>query len=85
MTPDKRIAEFDSWQRFRPYRLLGERQEWLAAAGCPTEEGVGTMLRTLKKDGEFTDNDRVGILDTAGWEEGKAATWLINPHATGER
>jgi hypothetical protein len=43
------------------------------------------MLRTLKEDGEFTDRDSVGILDTAAWEQGEAATWLINPHATGER
>lgn len=77
------MAEWDPRQRFRPYRLRGRQQDWLAAAGCPTQDGVGTMLLTLKEDGEFTDNDRVGILDTAAWEEGEAATWLINPHATG--
>jgi hypothetical protein len=85
VTPEERIAEYDSRQRFRPYRQRGRRQVWLAAAGCPTEDGVVTMLRTLKEDGEFTDRDSVGILDTAAWEQGEAATWLINPHATGER
>lgn len=83
MNAEERRAEWDPRQRFRPYRQRAKRQEWLAAAGCPTEDGVGLMLRTLKEDGEYTDRDSVGILDTAPWEHGEPGTWLLNPHATG--
>lgn len=84
MKPKERIAEYDARQRFRPYRLRRGRQEWLAAAGCPTAEGVGVMLRALLEDGEYSTRDSVGILDTAAWEHGEPGTWLVNPHATGE-
>jgi hypothetical protein len=84
--PAERRAEFDPRQRFRPYRLTratedARGQEWLAAAGCPTEAGIGLMLVTLKADGEYGDSDSIGILDTAGWEHGSAGSWVINPHA----
>jgi hypothetical protein len=59
------------------------RQDWIAAAGCETYDGIGLMLVTLREEQEFTGDDRVGILDTGPWEEGKPGTWLVNPHAKG--
>lgn len=92
MTADERRAEWDPKFRFRPYRLRKGSvpgvdafgQEWLAGAGCPDEGGIGTMLTTLKGDGEYGDDDRVGILDTADWQRGQPGSWVINPHATGK-
>lgn len=85
MTPEERIAEWDPRQRFRPYRVTARgEQEQIAYAGCETHDGIGCMLVTLKADGEFTEADRVGILDTVGWSTGEAAEWLVNPHATGK-
>jgi hypothetical protein len=84
---ERRKRDWDPWQRFRPYRAWREGrlelQRCIAEAGCETAEGIGPMLQNLLEDGEFTDQDRVGILDTGPWEHGEPAVWVINPHATG--
>lgn len=85
---DERRERWDPRQRFRPYLVrIGKRgkpeggQEWVAGAGCPTPGGIVTMLITLYLDGEFGHHaNRVGVLDTAGWQRGNPGTWVINPH-----
>lgn len=86
-TDQQRRDEYDPRQRFRPYardRSTG-MSEWVACAGCPTLEGIGPMLQTLRDDGEYTSADQIGILDTAPWHVGSPGHWLISPYAEGER
>lgn len=66
--------------RYRIYAVslsvqLGtERRRRLAETSL---DGIGLTLRTLREDGDLTDDTRIGILDRETRE------WLVNPWAVG--
>lgn len=82
MTKRDYRAEWDPRQRYRPYKISKDgEQTWVACAGAETAAGMGTMIVTLKEDGEWEDHEAVGVLDTLRWAAGKPGEWIINPYA----
>ncbi len=68
----------DEDNRFRLYVVRGGERRLLATG--PTGESIGCALVTLKAEGEWTDEDRVGILDTLGRDD-VPGSWVVNPYA----
>lgn len=43
-----------------------------------SEDGIGLCLRTLREEGEITNDTRVGVLDR------QTRQWIVNPWARGD-
>lgn len=69
-------------ERFRIYRLRYGELELLATT--PTAEGMGVALCTLAEEGEWVENEAVGVLDTLGRDD-EPGTWIVNPYVTTTR
>jgi predicted mannosyl-3-phosphoglycerate phosphatase (HAD superfamily) len=78
---DERIADFDPHFRYRLYCVVEGRGVWVAGAGCADREAIGALIETMHDDGEITDTESIGLLDTEPWSRGLPGRWLINPYA----
>jgi hypothetical protein len=74
-------AEWDPAQRYRIFRVV--EGEPLEIASTNTSQGVGLCLVTLWEEGQWSEKEAVGVLDSANWEKGKPGSWIINPYARG--
>jgi len=74
---EDRIAEWDPWQRFRPYVVRARGRDWIAAAGCEMVEGIDPMLDQLREDGEISGRDVITVLDTEPWQRGEPGRWMV--------
>jgi len=64
-------------ERYRLYTLSSSGElRCITATG--TLAGIGPMLDTIRKEGQLTNDSRVGIKDDV------TRKWLINPYARGD-
>lgn len=74
---DEHIPRGVGPHRFRIYRLRAG--DLAIVASCETPEEMGYALFHLSGDGEFPDDDCVGVLDTAE----DPGHWVVNPFTLG--
>lgn len=72
------VVPRDEANRYRLYSV-GRSGMRLLATG-PDGASIGTALVVLRAEGEFTEEDRVGILDTLARED-LGGRWIANPFA----
>lgn len=72
------IVPRDEHNRYRIYTRRGNSLRIKATS--PDPEGVGVALVQLAADGDISQWDRVGVLDTRGSEE-EPGEWVVNPWA----
>lgn len=65
----------------REYRIYVLRDGQPQLLGETSKDGVGTALVTLFNDGEWNDDDRVGILFRE--HEDETGIWIVNPFGVG--
>lgn len=71
-------ARWEPRERFRIYFVWDGQTpaERIEVAGTETWEGIGTMLRTLTKEGELVGG-RSAVLDTLPWAAGYPGHWIV--------